>query len=100
MNRFRISRQAEQDLEDIWCYLQQQDKLQADIQISQILNRFPMLFQFPDMGKERDYLLVGLRSFPVQPHIIFYTKTSGSIEIIKILHQSRDVDSQFPQFKS
>jgi len=45
MNRFRLSRQAEQDLEDIWVYLQQQDKLQADIKISQILNRFPMLSQ-------------------------------------------------------
>jgi len=41
MNRFQISLLAEQDLEDIWCYLQQQDKLKADIQISQILNRFP-----------------------------------------------------------
>jgi toxin ParE1/3/4 len=65
MNRFRISRQGEQDLEDIWGYLQRQDKLQADIQVSQILNRFPMLSQFPDMGRKRDYLLAGLRSFPV-----------------------------------
>lgn len=96
MNRFQISRQAEQDLEDIWCYLQQQDKLQADNQISQIINRFPMLSQFPDMGKKRDNLLVGLRSFPVPPHIIFYTKTSDSIQIIRILHQSRDIDNQFP----
>lgn len=96
MNRFQISRQAEQDLEDIWCYLQQQDKLQADNQISQIINRFPMLSQFPDMGKKRDNLLVGLRSFPVPPHIIFYNKTSDSIQIIRILHQSRDIDNQFP----
>jgi len=96
MNRFRLSRQAEQDLEDIWVYLQQQDKLQADIKISQILNRFPMLSQFPDMGRKRDDLAIGLKSFPVQPYIIFYTKASNSIEIIRILHQSRDIDKLFP----
>jgi len=54
-----------------------------------------MLSQFLDMGRKRDYLLAGLRSFPVQPHIIFYTKVADSIDIIRILHQSRDINSQF-----
>ncbi|WP_013321353.1 type II toxin-antitoxin system RelE/ParE family toxin [Gloeothece verrucosa] len=95
MNRFRLSRQAEQDLEDIWVYLAQQDELLADQQIAQILNRFPMLSQFPDLGKQRDDLLVGLRSFPVKPYLIFYTKTVEGIEIIRVLHQARDVNRQF-----
>jgi len=63
VNRYRFSRQAEQDLEDIWVYLTQQDELLADKQIAQILDRLPMLSQFPDMGKQREDLLVGLRSF-------------------------------------
>lgn len=71
MNRFRLSRQAEQDLEDIWVYLAQQDELLADKQIAQILDRFPMLSQFPDMGRQRDDLLSSLRSFPIKPYIIF-----------------------------
>jgi toxin ParE1/3/4 len=71
VNRFRLSRQAEQDLEDIWVYLAQQDELLADKQIAQILDRFPMLSQFPDMGRQRDDLLSSLRSFPIKPYIIF-----------------------------
>jgi toxin ParE1/3/4 len=96
VNRIRLSQQAEQDLEDIWVYLARQNELIADKQIAQILNRFPMLSQFPDMGKQRNNLLPGLRSFPVQPYIVFYTKIADGIEIIRVLHQSRDIDSQFP----
>ena len=66
MNRFRISHQAEQDLEDIWLYLGRQDEMLADQKIAQILDRFPMLSQFPDMGRQRDDLLTRLRSFPIK----------------------------------
>jgi toxin ParE1/3/4 len=54
-----------------------------------------MLAQFPDMGKKQDYLLQGLRSFPVKPYIVFYVKIVNGIEILRILHQSRDFESQF-----
>lgn len=94
MNRYRLSRQAERDLEDIWVYLTQQDELLADKQIAQILDRFPMLSQFPNMGKQRDDLMAGLRSFPVKPYIIFYNKITDGIEVVRVLHQARDIDSQ------
>ncbi len=95
MNRYRLSQQAEQDLEDIWIYLAQQNQLAGDKQIAQILDCFPMLTQFPDMGIKRDDLLKGLRSFPVKPYIVFYTKIYDSIEIVRVLHQSRNIESQF-----
>ncbi len=57
MNSYKLSCKAEQDLEDIWVYIAQQNQLAADKQIAQILNRLPMLAQFPDMGKTRDNLL-------------------------------------------
>jgi toxin ParE1/3/4 len=43
MNRYRLSRQAEMDLEDIWAYLAQKDNLAADLMVAKILNKFPML---------------------------------------------------------
>ncbi|PMB32153.1 RelE/ParE family toxin [Fischerella thermalis BR2B] len=85
MNRYRLSQQAEQDLEDIWIYLAQQDELAADKQIAQLLDRLPMLAQFPDMGRKRDDLLQRLRSFPVKPYIVFYTKITDGIEIVRVL---------------
>lgn len=94
MNRFRISTQAEKDLEDIWVYLAQQDEILADRKIAQILDRFPMLAQFPNMGRRRDELQTGLRSFPIKPYIIFYTHIPEGLEIVRIFHQSRDIQSQ------
>ncbi len=58
MNRFPIARQAEQDLQDIWLYLGRQDELLADQKIAQILDRFPLLSQFPYLGRQRDDLPV------------------------------------------
>ena len=96
MNRFRLSRQAEQDLEEIWLYLGKQNELLADQQIAQILDKFPMLSQFPAMGRRRDDLLTGIRTFPIKPYIIFYAKIANGIEIVRVLHQSRDMETQFP----
>jgi toxin ParE1/3/4 len=72
MNRYKISQLAEQDLEDIWIYIASNNQITADKQIAQILNRLPMLAQFPDMGKVRDDLGNQLRSFPIKPYIFLY----------------------------
>lgn len=95
MNRYRLSQQAEQDLEDIWIYLGQQDEIGADRQVARLLDRFPMLAQFPNMGRQRNELLTGLRSFPVKPYIIFYIILPERVEIVRVLHQSRDIEGQF-----
>ncbi|MEA5574097.1 type II toxin-antitoxin system RelE/ParE family toxin [Calothrix sp. UHCC 0171] len=96
MNRYKISQLAEQDLEDIWVYLAENNQIAADKQIGNILNRLPMLAQFPDMGQIRDDLGKQIRSFPVKPYIVFYTKVDDGIEVIRILHQSKDIDRLLP----
>jgi toxin ParE1/3/4 len=95
VNRYRLSQQAEKDLEDIWIYLAQQDEIGADRQVARLLDRFPMLAQFPNMGRGRNELIAGLRSFPVKPYIIFYIILPERVEIVRILHQSRDIEGQF-----
>jgi toxin ParE1/3/4 len=95
MNFYRLSKEAEQDLEDLWVYLAERNDLAADRQVAKLLNRFPMLAQFPTMGISRDPLLLGLRSFPVKPYIIFYVLIPEGIEILRIIHQSRDIEDQF-----
>lgn len=55
-----------------------------------------MLSQFPKIGNQRDDLVAGLRSFPVKPYIIFYNKIADGIEVVRVLHQARDIDNLFP----
>ena len=42
-----------------------------------------------------DRLLEGLRSFSVKPYVVFYILIPGGIEILRIIHQARDIEDQF-----
>jgi toxin ParE1/3/4 len=95
VNHYRLSQRAEQDLEDLWVYVAQRDEMAADRQVAQLLDRLPMLAQFPNMGQQRDELLEGLRSFPIKPYVVFYTVYPNRIEIARVLHQSQDPRGRF-----
>jgi toxin ParE1/3/4 len=95
VNSYRLSQQAEKDLEDLWVYIAQRDEIAADRQVARLLDRFPMFAQFPNMGRTRDELLPGLRSFPVKPYIVFYIIHPERVEIVRVLHQSQDLEGQF-----
>jgi toxin ParE1/3/4 len=97
MSIYRLAKAAEQDLEDLWVYLAEKSPIAADRQIGKLLNRLPMLAQFPNMGIERNDLWPGLRSFPSKPYIIFYALSADGINILRIIHQSRDIEFEFPK---
>jgi toxin ParE1/3/4 len=92
MSLYRLSKEAEKDLEDLWVCLAERNDIAGDRQVAKLLDRFPMLAQFPTMGISRDRLLAGLRSFPVKPYIILIP---DGIEILRIIHQSRDIEDYF-----
>jgi toxin ParE1/3/4 len=54
-----------------------------------------MLANAPKAGREREELEAGLRSFVEGSYIIFYRIVSGSIEIVRVLHGARDIESLF-----
>jgi toxin ParE1/3/4 len=95
MGLYRLSKEAEQDLEDIWVYLGERNSIASDLQIAKILDRFPMLAKFPTMGVSQERWLEGLRSFPVKPYIVFYILIPDGIEILRIIHQARDIEDYF-----
>jgi toxin ParE1/3/4 len=47
------------------------------------------------MGRARDELAPGIRSFPFGRYLIFYLPISGGIDIVRFLHGARDVDRVF-----
>ena len=79
----------------MWVYLAQNDSIAADLLLAKVLDKFPMLAQFPEMGRSRKEFSEELRSFPVKPYIIFYKRMEHHIEIVRILHQFRDIENQF-----
>jgi toxin ParE1/3/4 len=51
-----------------------------------------MLSNFQDAGRSREELAPGLRSFLVKQYVIFYRVIPEGIEVIRVLHGSRDMD--------
>lgn len=87
--------QAELDLLDIWAYIADESFERADQFLDLIQTKLETLAENPDIGRERNELLIGLRSFPVKTHIIFYRKIEHGIDVIRILSSARDVEMIF-----
>jgi len=47
------------------------------------------------MGKTRDHLSPGLRSFSVASYQTFYRIVPGGIELVRVLHGARDLNALF-----
>ena len=47
------------------------------------------------MGRGRDELAPGVRSFPFGRYVIFYAPIDKEIVVIRVLHGSRDIDAVF-----
>jgi toxin ParE1/3/4 len=55
------------------------------------------LAQFPGMGRRRDELSPGLRSFPIDRHLIFYCEIEMGIEITRVVSGYQDLERLFSE---
>ena len=91
MKRFRLSKVAEADLDEIWLYVAADGGVDvANRLIDDILDRIVLLASQPNAGRLRDEVAVGLRSLAVHRHVIYYRPAPSHILIARILHGSRD----------
>jgi toxin ParE1/3/4 len=80
---------------DIWLFLSSNDMALADRVIDQITAMYERLADFPEMGRSRDELFPGYRSFPVDDYLIFYQPILNGIEIIRVVHGARNSPELF-----
>lgn len=81
---------AETDLDEIWWHIAQDNPINADRFLDRIQDSCHTLADYPHMGVKRDELKPGLRSHPVGNYLIFYFPLTDGIEIVRVLHGSRD----------
>jgi toxin ParE1/3/4 len=86
---------ADEDLLDIWFYVGADDMDAADRLLDQIDTRCDSLGQYPEKGVQRDALMPGMRSILTGNYVIFYRVHRDRVEILRILHGSRDFPSIF-----
>jgi toxin ParE1/3/4 len=98
MRQIRITEPAQEDLRAIWEYVAQHQVESANGLIKEIVKKFSTLRDHPHIGRQRDELLVNLRSFVVRNYIIFYQPVDDGIEVLRVIHSSRDIDALFESF--
>ena len=88
--KVRLLPEAEADLDDIWYYIALDDREAVARTVDTILARLRVLGSFPGAGRERADLYPGLRSWPINNYVVFYT-IDDDIRVARILHGRRDV---------
>jgi toxin ParE1/3/4 len=88
---------AQADLLDIWNFIASDSFDKADQLLKKIDSQLKMLASNPGMGTKRDSLAPNLRSFPLGNYLIFYRSINQGIEVIRVIHGARDIQSLFEE---
>jgi len=88
---------AKADLHQIWLFVVQQSQSldRADRLIDTIDETAVKYAAQPKLGEPRPDLHRDSRCFTVQRFVVFYQPTADGIEVIQIIHGSRDVPKHF-----
>ena len=91
--RYVVAPQAARDLVEIWRYLKKKaGRETADRIESVIRSKFAYLADFPDAGHWRhDLTSANVRFFSVYSYLIVYRSETEPLEIVSIVHGSRDL---------
>jgi len=95
--RYKISKEASKDLEEIWLYtVETWSHDQADRYYNLLMDEIEYLTVNPKSGKDYNHLRKGYFSSRVKSHFIFYkiNVKANELEIVRILHQQMDIESR------
>ena len=98
MADLQFTPEAEADLDNIWLYIAKESQSIERAELT--LDRFSMVFsrlaRNPYMGRKRDDIRPGYRSFPVGSYIVFYRLIgTDEILVLRVVHGRRDLEQIF-----
>ena len=77
----------------VWCHVAKDDRNAADRLLSRLFQASQRLGYFPELGPKRPSLGENMRALPVQRYLIIYTVEAYKVQIARVLHGMRDVDT-------
>lgn len=85
--------EAVRDLQQIWAYNAERagERVANDLLRRIHTTIEHVIVDYPRAGRERPELGGNVRSFPIVPHIVFYSVEPRSILVVRILHGHRDI---------
>jgi len=93
----RVTRRplAAADILDIWDHIAEDSLDQADRWVDNLDEKLKLIATQPLIGRAREDLAAGMRSFPSGRYVIFYAPIDGGIDVVRVLHSARDIDAAF-----
>jgi len=86
-----LSKDAEQDLVDIYVYsFQQFGEAQAESYHQGLVDHFDSLARNPNMGRDFSFVKENIRRSNCASHAVYYHVTGLDVLVLRVLHQSRD----------
>ena len=95
MMKYKITNEAQNDLENIWFYTYENLSIkQADRYYKLLLDEIEYLANNPKVGQDYSHVRKDYLRSNVKSHLILYkiNQKENLIEIIRILHQRMDVE--------
>ena len=84
---------AEKDLLSIWAYIAEDNPDAADSLLDAIDLKCNLLGENSKLGQARPDIAPDMRYFPVKNYLILYKEQPLGIEIIRVVHGSRDLET-------
>ncbi|EDM82219.1 type II toxin-antitoxin system RelE/ParE family toxin [Limnobacter sp. MED105] len=86
---------AELDILEIWDYIAEDSVTEADLWIDRLDEKLRLWATQPMMGRSREELASGLRSFAFGRYVVFFLPISDGLDVVRVLHASRDINEHF-----
>lgn len=84
---------AARDVDQIWDYYAEAAAPDtADRMIATIFSSVERITAHPFQGRSRADIRDGLRSVRAAPYIVFYRFEPGRVQIVRVLHERRDIE--------
>lgn len=95
MASYKLTPAAESDLELIWGYTAERWGInQANRYVDDLAAAFDLLAESPALARLREEFAPSVRIHPHAHHLIVFIEAEGGIVIVRVLHESMDVDAQ------
>ena len=91
------TRQADIDLLEIWAHIAENDYEAANSTIQAIGRRCYDCADLPGIGRRHNDLAPDLRGIVEGSYIIFYRVAEEGIQVVRVVHGSRDLPSLFKE---
>lgn len=95
MSEFAVAPLAGVDIDEAWDYIAKHNARAGKVWVETLYEKFLFLAEQPLAGEACPQIREDLRRFVAGKYVIYYRVRESGIEIARVLHGARDVDTAF-----